>query len=264
MSTIFGICFVRDTQISISLKLDFFKIYNRRKIWPKIEPGSQREGGGLERALQIFSCYCSTDCLQSDSEQNSKRRVDENSYKLFKLLNCSFFDPPKNYTYNLFQITDSKWVQSVQAYRLEEVPVVAVFSCIQFNCRSSCLRCSQKPKFSPKICKSKKNIFKEHFVNFSEFAWRDHVDDDVDWVHPTVPGVEYHWLKRCESQFNLIQLLFCMELNLKNFRKYHLKRRHPQSFVEHMGKNSRRSEDCVGKAETQHCHMHASLGMWSY
>ena len=70
--------------------------------------------------------------------------------------------------------------------------------------------------------------------------------------------------KNVSHIFNLIQFLFCMELYLKNFRKYHLKRRHSQSFVEHMGKNSRRSEDCVGKAETQHCHMHASLEMWSY
>ena len=67
---------------------------------------------------------------------------------------------------------------------------------------------SSETKISPKICKSMKNIFKEYFVNFSEFAWRDHIDDDVDWVHPTVPGVEYHWLKKCESQIQSFPIAF--------------------------------------------------------
>ena len=71
-----------------------------------------------------------------------------------------------------------------------------VFHWIQFNCWSWSVRFSQKTGFSPKCCKSSKDIFKKHFVNFSELAWRDHVDDDVDCVHPTIPGVECHRLKR--------------------------------------------------------------------
>ena len=65
----------------------------------------------------------------------------------------------------------------------------------QFNCLCWSLRCSQETQFSPKTFKSSKDIFKNYFINFSELAWRDHVDDDVDCIHPRIPGVEYHWLK---------------------------------------------------------------------
>ena len=65
----------------------------------------------------------------------------------------------------------------------------------QFNCLCWSLRCSQETQFSPKTFKYSKDIFKKYLINFSELAWRDHVDDDVDCIHPRIPGVEYHWLK---------------------------------------------------------------------
>ena len=60
---------------------------------------------------------------------------------------------------------------------------------------SQCL-CINSEAFESTICrKSTDNIFDKYFVNFSEFTWRDHIDDDIDGVHPAVPWVEDHWLK---------------------------------------------------------------------
>ena len=69
---------------------------------------------------------------------------------------------------------------------------------------SQCLCINSEAFVSTICCKSTDNIFDKYFVNFSEFTWRDHIDDDIDGVHPAIPWVEDHWLK-----IDRINLVIC-------------------------------------------------------